>query len=93
LESFDQECLPLLGEKRGEIEIPRNERLAGRPSLDDLFSDVHDKVMRNERIHQAMRVHEYTLKELSEYLGLHYSTISVIAERVEEEQKTPKIKT
>ena len=34
------------------------------------------------RIHQAMHIHEYTLKELSEHLGLHYSTISVIAKQV-----------
>ncbi len=33
-----------------------------------------------------MSVHEYTLNELLEHLGLHYSTISVIAKRVEEER-------
>ena len=27
---------------------------------------------------------EYTLKELSEHLGLHYSTISVIAKQVDQ---------
>jgi REP element-mobilizing transposase RayT len=89
-ESFDEQLQPLLEERRGEIEIPRTERLATRPTLDDLFSDVHDKPTRNERIHRAMRVHEYTLKELSAHLGLHYSTISVIAKRVEEAQKHQK---
>jgi len=48
--------------------------------------------MRNTKIHEVMRVHEYTLKELSEYLGLHYSTISLIAKRVSEKKKTPETK-
>ncbi len=37
-----------------------------------------------------MRIHEYTLKELASHLGLHYSTISVIAKRVAEEQEHQK---
>jgi len=82
-ESFDEELQPLLEAWRSTIEIPRAERLAARPSLDELFADVCNKAVRNERIHSAMRVHEYTLKELSEHLGLHYSTISVIAKQVE----------
>jgi hypothetical protein len=55
-----------------------------------LFADVRDKPARNERIHRAMRIHEYTLKELSNYLGLHYSTISVIAKHIDEESKHQK---
>ena len=89
-ETFDERIQPLLEERRTEIEIPRIERLAGRPSLDELFADVHDRPTRNERIHQAMRIHEYTLKELSEHLKLHYSTISVIAKQVDEALKGQK---
>lgn len=80
-DSFADQVVPLLDKKRSEIDIPRFRRLAARPTLDELFADVHDKETRNERIHKAMRVHEYTLKELAEYLGLHYSTISVIAKK------------
>jgi len=83
-ESYVERIVPLLEERCSEIEIARSERLAGRPSLDELFADVNDKPRRNERIHEAMRIHEYTLKELSEHLKLHYSTISVIARRVDE---------
>ena len=53
----------------------------------DSFVDVRDRATRNERIHSAMRVHEYTLKELSLHLGLHYSTISVIVGQVEKARK------
>ncbi len=31
-----------------------------------------------------MRVHEYTLKEVADFLGLYYSTICVVAKRVAE---------
>jgi len=80
---FDEQLQPLFQEQSNEIEIPRVERLAARPSLNQLFADVRDKPTRNMQIHLAMRVHEYTLKELSQYVGLHYSTISVIAKKVD----------
>jgi len=89
-QSFDEQYQPLLEERRSEMEFPRTERLVGRPSLDQLFANVRDKATRNERIHQAMRLHEYTLKELAGHLGLHYSTISVIAGKVEKTQKHQK---
>jgi putative transposase len=89
-QSFDERYQPLLEERRTEMEFSRTERLAGRPSLDELFANVRDKVARNERIYQAMRLHEYTLKELAGHLGLHYSTISVIAGQVEKTQKHQK---
>jgi len=81
------QILPLIEQHRAEIDVSRAERLAGRPSLDDLFTDVRDKSTRNEMIHQAMRIHAYSLKELSRHLGLHSSTISVIATRVDKERK------
>jgi hypothetical protein len=71
-------------------EIPRRERLATRPSLAELFTDVPDKQARNQQIHEAVRVHEYTLKKVGNFLGLYYSTISVIAKRSDEEKKHQK---
>ncbi len=88
--AFADQILPLVEEHRTEIDISRSERLAGRPTLDALFAHVQDKTARNEMIYQAMRIHEYTLKELSRHLGLHYSTISVIATQVDKEKKHQK---
>gem|GEM_PF-5475312 len=34
-----------------------------------------------------MRIHEYTLKEFANFTGLHYSTISVIAKRVNQDKQ------
>jgi hypothetical protein len=56
----------------------------------ELFADVPDKQARNQQIHEAIRVHEYTLKKVGDFLELYYSTISVIAKRVDEEKKHQK---
>ena len=60
--------------------------LGGLPDLVN-FADMDDKASRNEQIYQAVRVYKYTLKEVADVLGLYYSTISVIAKRVDEEKK------
>jgi hypothetical protein len=73
-------------------EVPRRERLATPPSLDGLFSDVHDKAERDRRIHTAVRAHEYTLQAVANFLGFHYSTISMIAKRVAACLETPRVK-
>jgi len=91
-DAFAERTAVLLDRQRSVVEFARSQRLAARPSLDELFSDMESKAARNLKIHEAMRVHEYTLKELAAHLGLHYSTISVIAKRVDEEV-SPKIKT
>lgn len=92
-ETFETQIAPLLSEQRSVIDFPRSQRLAGRPSLQGLFAHVPNKAARDAKIHEAMRVHEYTLKELSEHLGLHYSTLSLIAKRESEKERIPKTKT
>jgi hypothetical protein len=42
---------------------------------------------RAQQIHAATRVHEYTLQAVADFLGLHYSTISMIAKRIAEDEK------
>ena len=89
-DDFVGQLAPLLDEQAAATEFPRDQRLAARPSLEELFADVPDKRSRDERICQAVRVHEYLLREVAAYTGLHYSTISVIAKR---EFSNSKIKT
>ena len=81
-DDFVDKLKPLLAGYQTLREVPRRERLATRPSLEELFSDVHDKAERDRRIHVAVRVHEYTLQSVADSLGLHSSTISTIAKRV-----------
>jgi len=84
-DAFADRMAPLLDQHRSVVEFPRAQRLAARPPLEALFSDVRDKTSRNLRIHEARYAYEYTLKELAGFLGLHYSTISVITKRVHEQ--------
>ena len=87
---FVEDLKPLLHEKAPVEEIPRRERLVIRPGLDELFAGIVDKSDRNERIYKAVRAYGYTLKEVADALGLHYSTVSVIAKRVKEAKKDQK---
>jgi len=82
-DEFVDEMAPRMRDSALQREIPRRERLLSRPSLDELFSGAGTKLLRDERIYEATRIHEYSLSELQEFLGLHYSTISRIASRVQ----------
>jgi len=80
-EAFVEHMRPLLLDTPLDPEILRRERVAARPSLEALFSNVSDKTTRDERIHQAVRCHHYKLREVGDHVGLHFSSISVIAKR------------
>lgn len=84
-DSFVQSLRPLLRDVEENREFSRDDRLATRPTLDELFAGVSDKNARNERIHSAVREHQYRLKEVGDHIGLCYSTISVIAKRIDED--------
>ncbi|MBC7317957.1 transposase [Candidatus Bipolaricaulota bacterium] len=86
-ERFVHQLEPLLRDKLSTLEIPRRERLVGRPTLEELFSRIKGRSDRNERIYEAVRVYGYGLKEVGDALGLHYSTVSVIAGKVGEAKK------
>lgn len=84
---FVEELKPLLEGRAHAAEIPRREKLVTRPKLEELFLGIKDKADRNDRIYQAVRVYGYTLKEVGNALGLHYSTVSVIVKLVAEASK------
>jgi hypothetical protein len=86
-DEFVDKLKPLLSDYEALKEVPRRERLATRPSLEELFSKVIDKKARDRRIHAATRVHEYALQAVADFLGLHYSTISMIAKRIAEDRR------
>jgi putative transposase len=78
---FVEKMRPRLLDTPLDQNVLRRERDAARPSLDELFLDVVDKSDRDTRIHDAVHVHHYKLQEVADHLGLHFSTISVIANR------------
>jgi len=59
-------------------EIPKSQRYINRPGLKEIFSAevVNKKSKRDKKIREAALMHGYSQKEVADYLGLHYSTIS-----------------
>jgi REP element-mobilizing transposase RayT len=87
---FVKQIMPLLRSKEMLKDLSKAQRFATRPSLSTLFQGAKKaKEERNERIRKAYLEYGYTLSEIGNYLGLHYSTISRIA-RKEQSQTTEK---
>jgi len=59
-------------------EIPRGQRFLGRPKLEKLCGQgmMVDRGLRNEAIFSAVMEWGYSQREIADYLGLHYSTVS-----------------
>jgi putative transposase len=57
-------------------EFPRTQRSSSRPALEHLFSGVASRADRNARSVVAVRNYGYTMKEVGDFLGRHYVTVS-----------------
>jgi len=77
-QDFISRMAPYLMDKAEVKEISRQQRLVGRPCLDELFSGISDKTQRNRAIRKAHLDYGYTLKEIADHVGRHYSTISCV---------------
>jgi putative transposase len=77
-EGFVEKLKSLLSDKEQVKEIPRRQRYVGRPSLDSLFQVNDSRVRRDQSIYDSHMKHGYTLKEIADHLGIHYSTVSKV---------------
>jgi len=73
----------LLQGKDKLIEIPRKQRYINRLSLKNILN-YQNKNQRDQVIYIAHLEYAYTLKEIAEYLGIHYTTVSRAVKRIEE---------
>lgn len=89
-ERFVERLRPLLARLAISPEVPRAERLAGRPTLDELLprAALSDRRRRNGGIAEAYVAHGYTLSEIARHVGLHYATVSRIARASMRQYKT-----
>ena len=53
-------------------EVPREQRLADRPPIEDIFGTASEE----RAIATAYHEYEYRLREIAVFLGVHYSTVS-----------------
>jgi REP element-mobilizing transposase RayT len=78
--------LSLNGQSSNELiyDVPRDQRLAARPSLKELFSneEIASLALRNEKIGEAFELHGYTLRQIGKFLGLHPDYLSRINKRL-----------
>ncbi len=79
-DNFISKFKNLLKNKEEIKEIPRQQRDAGRPKLKEIFDkrSLGGKKERNHGIYVAHINYGYTLKEIADYLGIHYTTVSKI---------------
>jgi REP element-mobilizing transposase RayT len=84
-EEFIGQLRELLNEKKDMKEVPKLQRHVARPSLSDLIKTKKGKKRKTEgkAIYAAYVRCGYTMKEIAEYLGLHYATISRAIKREE----------
>lgn len=84
-DSFCEKLKPLLANVALSKEIPRIERALAQPTLRDLFKNVENSTAaRNARIHEAVRQHGYTLRQVGDHIGLHYASVSRIVRLLDE---------
>jgi len=85
-EEFIKQLKGLLNEKKGIKEVPKLQRYVARPSLSNLVRQEKGKMMKAEgkAIYGAYVDYGYTMKEIADYLGFHYATISRAIRREEQ---------
>ena len=85
-EGFAERFKDFLEDKKLLKEIPRSQRYVSRPSLDKVLGENEARIQRNVGIGVAHLNHGYTLKEIADYLHLHYTTISKVISKAEKTQ-------
>jgi REP element-mobilizing transposase RayT len=86
VEGFAEGLRHLVTEKQQIQEIPKGQRLVGRPTLEKLFSQSRGKASRDRLIAKAVTQYGYSQKDLAIFLDLHYSTISRILAATDKHQ-------
>jgi len=77
---FIEECKRIVDGSADLEEIPRLQRYAERPALVELLDEEkqQDKVQRDRAIYRAHVTYGYSLKEIADHLGVHYTTVSKV---------------
>ena len=77
---FMAKLVPALKDKSSLKEIPRSQRFASRPTLEELLPprEKTTKRERNAVLKKAHLGHGYSFAEIAGHVGLHYATVSRI---------------
>ncbi len=77
-DGFIERFKDILSEKEEIKEIPKVQRFLSRPKMEAIFTKekTATKQKRDNQIYKAIMHHGYSLKEIADYLGVHYTTVS-----------------
>ena len=85
-ENFIDKIKHLIHGKEKLKEITRKQRYVTRPPLNEILK-YKDKKSKNQAMYVACLQYGYTLKEIAEYIGVHYTTVSKVIKRIEGEDE------
>jgi putative transposase len=79
-EGFVEKFKETLAKQADKPEIPKSQRFAHRPILQEIFSDVviRSQDKRNAKIVEAVEKYGYTQRQIADFLGMHFSSVSRI---------------
>jgi putative transposase len=80
-ETFIDKLRDVIPEKTAVKEIPKLQRYANRPQLKEIFADWKTKKKRDEAIVTSHVTYGYKQKEIANFLGIHYTTVSHMIKR------------
>ncbi|MEN6472667.1 MAG: transposase [Syntrophaceae bacterium] len=83
--TFIENLKEILRGKSQFKEFPRTQRYAARPTLAGIIGDASLQALDPAIIYTAYQDFGYTLKEIGDHVGLHYSTISRMIKRQKQE--------
>ncbi len=83
-EGFVQGLIGHLKKSKDVVEIPKSQRFVGRPELGRIFKEevIRDRERRDKKVEEAVERYGYTQREVADYLGLHFTSVSrLLAQR------------
>lgn len=81
-ENFIDGIKHLMSSKENLKEITKKQRYVTRPPLNEILK-YQNKKSRDQAMYQAHLQYGYTLKDIAEYIGVHYTTVSKVIKRIE----------
>jgi len=81
-DNFIAEIKHLMRGKERLKEITREQRYVTRPPLNEIFKPK-DKKSKEQVMYEAHLQYGYTLKDIAEYIGVHYTTVSRAIKKIE----------
>jgi len=85
-ENFIDEIKHLMRGKERLKEITREQRYLTRPALNEIFKPK-DRKLKDQMMYEAHLQYGYTLKDIAEYIGVHYTTVSRAIKKIEGEDE------